>query len=161
MRHPKNPPPVSPSHAPAALGRGILTGKTDFGRAMPVRNLFFRYFPSPDFGGGAGVGADFFITCTENEIRGMSCFGQHFISFVYLVFFVVECSRQRWTFPSFLIGMLTGRHASPGGSRWPKKKPSCKCSIKSFKRWALPPNASMYGTHLTTGCCSPAASDRR
>jgi hypothetical protein len=40
---------------------------------MPVRNLFFRYFPSPDFGGGAGVGVDFFITCTENEIRGMSC----------------------------------------------------------------------------------------
>ena len=35
---------------------------------MPVRNLFFRYFPSPDFGGGAGVGVDFFITCTENAI---------------------------------------------------------------------------------------------
>jgi len=42
---------------------------------MPVRNLFFCHFPSPDFGGGAGVvGVDFFMTCTENEIRGVSCF---------------------------------------------------------------------------------------
>jgi hypothetical protein len=52
----------------------VLSFCVYFSGFSSVRNLFFRYFPSPDFGGRGRGGVDFFITCTENEIQGMSCF---------------------------------------------------------------------------------------
>jgi len=41
------------------------------GKARP--KPIFLVSPLPLFGGGAGVGGDFAMTYTENEIRGVSC----------------------------------------------------------------------------------------